>query len=138
MVAVGLGRALGFSQPPMPMVRKDPQEVHLSYRNLWFETSRAVLSLGSSNNQKWGPTQSCWMKGRNWIIRQAVKYLTPKALAEALRPEEERGQRIATLGASLSQRTQRPEHVDAPPPYEEVMGTMQPSGDPKPAPYIDK
>ena len=53
-----------------------------------------MLEMGVSNNQKWGPPQYFWMKGRDWIIRQAVKHLTPEALAEALRQEEERGQPI--------------------------------------------
>ena len=50
-----------------------------------LRTVCAVLEMGVSNNQKWGPPQYFWMKGRDWIIRQAVKHLTPEALAEALR-----------------------------------------------------
>ena len=83
-VAVGLGRALGFSEAPAPMARKDPEEEHLCYRNSRLKTSSAVLEMGVSNNQKWGPPQYFWMKGRDWFIRPAVKHLTPKALAEVL------------------------------------------------------
>ena len=45
----------GFSQPPTPMASNDPQEEHLTYRNWRLETSSAVLEMGVSNNQKWGP-----------------------------------------------------------------------------------
>ena len=130
MVATGLGRALGFSEPPTPTASKDLQEEHLSYRNWWLETSSAVLEMGVSNNQKWGPLQYFWMKGRDRIIRQAVKHLTPKALAGVLRMEEERRQPITTPRVTLSQPAQRPEYVEAPPPYEEVMGTRRPVGNP--------
>ena len=136
-VAVGLGRALGFSEPPVPMARKDPEEEHLTYRNWRLETSSAVLEPGVSNNQKWGPPHF-WMKGRDWIIRQAVKHFTPKTLAEVLQKDEERRQLITTPRARLSQPAQRPEYVEAPPPYEEVMGTKRPSGEPKSAPDIDE
>ena len=112
-VTGGLGRALGFNEPPVPMASKDPQEVHLSYKNWRLETSSTVLELGVSNNQKWGPPQYFWMKGRDWIIRQAVKHVTPKALAEALRQDEERGQPVTTLRASPNQPSQRLEHVEA-------------------------
>ena len=62
----------------------------------------------------------------------------PKALAEVLRREEERRQPITTPRAILSQPAQRPEYVEAPPPYEEVMGTRRPSGESKSTPYIDE
>ena len=137
-VAEGLGRALGSSEPPVPMACKDSQGVHLSYRNWRLEISSAVLEMGVSTNQKWGPSQYFWVKGRDWIIRQAVKHLTPKALAEALRQEEERGKPITAARASHSQPAQRPEHVEAPPTYEEVMETRRPRGNPKPALCIDE
>ena len=137
-VATGLGRALGFSEPPTPTASKDPQEEHLSYQNWRLETSNAILEMGVSNNQKWGPPQYFWMKGRDWIIQQVVKHLTPKALAGVLRMEEERRQPITTPRAILSQPAQRPEYVEAPPPYEEVMGTRRRSGEPTSAPYIDE
>ena len=130
--------ALGLSEPPVPMARKDPQQVHLPYRNWRLETSSAVLEMGVSTNQKWEPPQYFWMKGRDWIIRQAVKHLTAKALAEALRQEETTGQSTPAPRASHSQPAQRPEHVEAPPTYEEVMETRRPCGTPKPAPYIDE
>ena len=78
------------------------------------------------------------MRGRDWIIRQAVKHLTPKALGGVLQKEEERRQLITSPRAILSQPAQGPEYVEAPPPYEEVMGTRRPSGEPMPAPYMDE
>ena len=120
------------------MARKDSQEEHMSYRNRRLEIPSAVLELCVSSNQHWGPPQHFWMKGRDWIIRQAVKHLTPKALAEVRRKEEERRQLITTPRASLSQLAQRPVYVEAPPPYEEVMGSRRPSREPKSAPYIDE
>ena len=92
-VSAGLGRSLGFSEAPAPTASKDPQEEHWSYRNWRLETSSAILEMGVSNNQKWGPPQYFWMKGRDWIIRQVVTHLTPKALAGVLRMEEERRSR---------------------------------------------
>ena len=123
-MATTLGQVLGFATPPKPAQSKDPRAEHRAYRNWRLEAPNMALTMGVSSNR--GIPQCFWLQGKEWLVRNATKHVTPKGL-DAVLGTEEPAQSAEPQRAQQAPRPLTGGHAgrDTAPPYNEVMRRAQ-------------
>ena len=123
-MATTLGQVLGFATPPKPAQSKDPRAEHRAYRNWRLEAPNMALTMGVSSNR--GIPQYFWLQGKEWLVRNATKHMTPNRLDAVLGAEES----AQSAEPQRAQQAPRPPTGgqavrDTAPPYDEVMRCAQ-------------
>ena len=119
-MAKTLGQVLGFSTPLKLAQIKDPRAEHRVYRNWRLEAPNMALTMGVSTNR--GIPQYFWLQGKEWLVRNATKHLTPKGLDAALGAEESAQPAEPQLAQQAPRLPPKGQGVrDTASPYDEVM-----------------
>ena len=123
-MATTLGQVVGFTTPPKHAQIKDPRAEHRAYRNWRLEAPNMALTMGVSSNR--GIPQYFWLQGKEWLVRNATKHLTPKGLDVVLGAEESAQSAEPQRAQQAPQPpTERQAVRDTAPPYDEVMRRVQ-------------